>query len=109
MFAISFLVRTSNQHSAESTGLLALVRIPGAEVGTVGPGVVTLHTAGRLHPLAQPAAEAALGLVLVAGGLRQGGAVGELVPAGVGRVGGQALTQTAALTIFNKLYFGPFW
>ncbi len=89
----------STKHSAEPTRLLALVRVPGAEGGTVAPGVVTVNTGGRLHPLAQPAAEAALGLVPVARALRQGGAVGEGVPAGVGRVGGQALTQSTALTI----------
>ena len=87
----------STKHSAEPTRLLALVRVPGAEGGTVAPGVVTVNTGGRLHPLPQPTAEAALGLVPVAGGLRQGGAVGELVPAGVGGVGGEAVTETTAL------------
>ena len=100
---LGFPDQDRTQDSAEATGLLALVRVPGAELGTVAPGVVTVNTGGRLHPLAQPTAEAALRLVQPALGLRQGGTVGEAVIAGVGRVGGQALTQSTALTIFSKL------
>ena len=86
--------------SAESTRFLAEVRVPGTEGGAVAVGVVAVHTLGRGHALPQAAAEAALSLVAEAGVLRQGGAVGELVPAGVGHVGGEAVTQTTALKIF---------